>query len=858
MSSGPLETADDDDEAPAVDLGDGPPDEADALLRAIAHAPPVMPWPAPGELVGPYRLGACIGRGASAVVHRARDERLRRDVALKISRREHGEASLREARLLAAVRDPHVLTVFDVGELPAFFYIAMELADGSLRDQLSAPLPPARARSLALGIARGLAALHAHGIVHRDLKPENVVIDPVHGARVADLGIADSDLGGPTSAGTPGYLAPEREEDETNAGPPSDVYALGVILVEMLEGRRPGDRARPVRAVGGLAPLAREMLATDPASRPSAQEVASRLAAARPPRPTIAALAAAVLLSGAVLAHLARPTAPMLRFEALTHQPAGDPVLAMATHGSRIAYVTARRLTILSLTDGEERSAAAPSGADLTRVAWSSDETILVADEGGHASRVAVASLAWSPLAWSAAVDVPSPDGQYVARFGESDASIARVRGEESTVERAIDMPSLEAPVAAWSPDGALLAYSGAPDGGAFTTLRVMRRADGRSATVSRLAALPQAYGMPVFAWRGQTLVVAMTAWDGEPARLVGFALDERLAVVSEHTVALLPENRTLGAMAVAPDGSLVMLRSTRETDVVVVDASGERPWRGSAAREWPVAVWPGGRTVLLTEVGDHLGVVAASEHESAPLTGRDEAVVAVSALRFRDQPAIAYLALETGEGGSALALRVRPDGGATLELDRLPTLARTTDDARRSDARWGLHCAREAPRCAQTELAPSLRMTVRVVDLEHGETLGRFERDPRSLVHRGVAMTPEGDGVVVTDAERRCLLTLDLDGSEVARACAAAGQILQFPSYADDTLVAAGFDGRRYALFAMSAEGAHIVSQTTGWLDAPPIADGSGHILVSRTLFGGDVVRASVASTSGFGGLSW
>jgi len=216
-----------------------------------------------GSRLGPYEIVALIGAGGMGEVYRAHDGRLGRDVALKVlapafaadpgRRRRFSQ----EARAASALADPHIVSVFDVGEQDGILYFACELVEGGdLRDRIpAAGLPVRKALEWAAQIAGGLAAAHDKGIVHRDLKPENVLLTPSGEAKIADFGLAkltepsDAELSQLPTAdrvettagvvmGTVAYMSPEQA-----AGRAVDFrtaqFALGAILYELLPGRAP-------------------------------------------------------------------------------------------------------------------------------------------------------------------------------------------------------------------------------------------------------------------------------------------------------------------------------------------------------------------------------------------------------------------------------------------------------------------------------------------------------------------------------------------------------------------------------------------------------------------------------------------
>jgi serine/threonine-protein kinase len=207
---------------------------------------------------GRYRLGERLGEGGMGEVFLAHDLRLEREVALKLLRadlaRRDGmrERVVAEARLAARLTHPNVVAVLDTGEHDGRPYVVMERLSGrTLRDELDdGPMSTERARDVGLQVLRALAAAHELGIVHRDVKPGNVLDAGVGTWKVADFGIAkwiDADetlTGTGELLGSPSYLAPERIGG-SQAGPGSDLYAVGVLLYEAVCGRRPFEGADP-------------------------------------------------------------------------------------------------------------------------------------------------------------------------------------------------------------------------------------------------------------------------------------------------------------------------------------------------------------------------------------------------------------------------------------------------------------------------------------------------------------------------------------------------------------------------------------------------------------------------------------
>ncbi|NUR70186.1 MAG: serine/threonine protein kinase [Hamadaea sp.] len=269
-----------------------------------------------------FILRELIGRGGMSEVWRATDTVLGRPVAVKALDASLAadptlwQATLREARAIARIAHPNVAQVHDYGEVPTanghIPYLVMEYVEGpTLADRLrSGHLPPAEAASIAAQVAAGLAEAHRLGVVHRDVKPGNIMLTTA-GVKILDFGIATlahgPDADGGRLIGTPTYTAPERMQPGT-ATPAADVYALGVVLYELLTGHPPRAYAdwqqalaappaevRPIDRPGvpaKLAALTMACLSTDPARRPSAAELAADLSSTS--RPFAAGVARAV------------------------------------------------------------------------------------------------------------------------------------------------------------------------------------------------------------------------------------------------------------------------------------------------------------------------------------------------------------------------------------------------------------------------------------------------------------------------------------------------------------------------------------------------------------------------------------
>jgi serine/threonine protein kinase len=241
----------------------------------------------PGSRLGPYEIVSPVGAGGMGEVFRARDTRLGRDVAVKILTAAHAgdPDSVRrfekEARAVASLSHPNVVPLFDVGEQNGVRYAVCEYVAGeTLRERLKRePMTAAEAADIAAQIAEGLSAAHEKGFVHRDIKPENVVLARPGFPRILDFGLAKRSAGivgvavseeeATQSAfltepgiitGTIGYMSPEQVRGEAVDGR-SDIFSLGVVLWEMVTGRRPFRGDSPVET---LSAILREQPPPDP------------------------------------------------------------------------------------------------------------------------------------------------------------------------------------------------------------------------------------------------------------------------------------------------------------------------------------------------------------------------------------------------------------------------------------------------------------------------------------------------------------------------------------------------------------------------------------------------------------------
>ena len=208
-----------------------------------------------------YTIKRTIGKGGMGTVYLATQESLERDVVLKTMNvtdtdsTEFAERFLNEGRIVAQLRHPHIITIYDIGRTDDTLYIAMEYVDGGdLKSRLNGPLPPHVCLELMLRIGTALELAHNQGIIHRDVKPANILFRRDGTPLLSDFGIAkqvklDSEL---TSTGTilgrPFYMSPEQSEGRVVDGR-TDLYSLGVIFYETLTGQRPYEADSAIKII---------------------------------------------------------------------------------------------------------------------------------------------------------------------------------------------------------------------------------------------------------------------------------------------------------------------------------------------------------------------------------------------------------------------------------------------------------------------------------------------------------------------------------------------------------------------------------------------------------------------------------
>ncbi len=472
----------------------------------------------PGRRLGPYAIVAPLGAGGMGEVYRARDTRLDREVAIKVlPERFAGSPEAlarfdREARAVAALSHPNILSLFDFGREDEIAYAVTELLQGeTLRERLSRErLSERKAVEIAAAIADGLAAAHAAGIVHRDLKPENVFLTSDGRVKILDFGLARVDSAGdatsatsaPTTPpptepgvvmGTAGYISPEQIRGRA-ADARSDIFAFGAVLYEMLT----GERAFAGATTGeSLAAILRdeppEASAKSPAVSPAIDRLVSRCLQKGPDERFQSArdLAFALRESGSGRVPSGGAEAAPPRAKGLRFLPAAGLALATFAAGWLLRPALARPGPpsfgrVVRLTHGPFRAFAPAISPDGKWIAYVSDargQTDVWAKfvAGGEAVNLTEKS----GLVVESRSDIGSPDIS-------PDGSLISFGAAESPKRAFTDFTTwvIPAPLggvprrllkrglgARWSPDGRRIAYI-SPGGGGGDTL-IVADADG-------------------------------------------------------------------------------------------------------------------------------------------------------------------------------------------------------------------------------------------------------------------------------------------------------------------------------------------------------------------------------------------
>jgi len=441
---------------------------------------------ATGTQLGPYEIIALIGAGGMGEVYRARDTRLLRDVALKVLPESFTTDPDRlrrfeqEARAVAALNHPNIVSVYDVGNANGMHYIVSELLEGdTLRQFISASgMAPRKAIELAIQLAQGLATAHEQGIVHRDLKPENVFITRSGRLKILDFGLAKlrraqplaETMDGVTVAetnagqvlGTIGYMSPEQVRGDA-ADQRSDIFSFGSILYEMLCGERAFKRntgaetmtailneeprefsGKSLAVTPGLERIVRHCLEKQPGQRfQSAQDIAFALESVGGMSGTTSTLAAAPVRKG--WARLAIAALVVLALAGFAIEAWLRP-RSVGVH-PKLHRITFRRGTIWN-------ARFTPDGNLIYGAAWEGrPEELFVAENGSTESRT-LGLQTTDILAISNSGELAVSSNRHFVMGFESAGMLARApRGGGAPRDIANDVEYAD-----WSPDGTNLA----------------------------------------------------------------------------------------------------------------------------------------------------------------------------------------------------------------------------------------------------------------------------------------------------------------------------------------------------------------------------------------------------------------
>ena len=727
----------------------------------------------PGQQLGPYEIEALIGSGGMGRVYRARDPRLGRHVAIKtlhpsaIADPDVARRFETEARTVGSLDHPNLLVIYDVGRLGDVPYLVSELLDGeTLRERIrrQGALPERQAIDLAAQVVRGLAAAHARGVVHRDLKPENLFLTHDRRVKILDFGIAKRvqvpGANAPATAaesftatgvivGTVGYMAPEQLLGEP-IDARADIFALGVVLHEMLSGTPPFRRETAVATMSAI--VSDDPPELSPSISPMLAQIVYRcLEKSRNDRFHSAHdLAIALELvgrapgTGQVSGPQSRPAAAgMPRRKALAYGAASVALVALGAAGAvllqrpRGVAPSFRRLTFRR---GLVRSArAAPDGQTILYGAlWDNDGCrVYTGRVDGPESR---------------ALDLPEANVLAISRSGElalalgahlqgvvTYGTLARVPMTGGAPRALIE----DVKFADWSPDGSELAIVRRVDGrdrleypigtalvqpkeGEQTGLGFARvSADGQrvafvqyrtpSSLIGRVCVVDRTGRVTPLS--ADYLNVHGLAWNGD--EILFTAADDRPLYRALRAVSLGGEVRTVSRMPgnatlwdALPDGRLLMAQ-TDDRAVLVMRRSGDVADRDLSWLDasWVADISRDGRLILFTEAGQGGGAGAATY-----VRGTD------------GSPAIRLA------GGGAFSLS--PDNG------------------------WAV-CA------ASSTLAGAPSPHLEIVPTGAGETR-RVEGN--GLGFTGAQWLPDGDRLVVSAVEpgrRERLFRLDLQGAK-------------------------------------------------------------------------------------------
>jgi serine/threonine protein kinase len=581
-----------------------------------------------------------LGSGGMGEVYKARDPRLNRLVAIKVlAPAMLGDAAIlarfeREARILAGLAHPNIVAIHDVGNEDGRPFVVMELLEGQTLSALltTGPVPQARAVAITLQIAKGLVAAHDKGIIHRDLKPSNVMIGKRDHTKLLDFGLA-KELGlefegsatdalaipghthKGTLLGTVGYMAPEQVRGE-GVDARSDLFAVGVLLLEMLTGKQAftGDSAVDVlhailredplegrELPAQLRPILERLLAKDPGERfqsakdlafvlsglgssASTQKVGTSPRTSQSPRSLKGVIAASILVGLVWIGWrwMPAPTTPVshqLTWTQVTPRPAMITSARFSPDGRSIAYSAAGSDGLMEIfTFGENELYPRPTGQNGKVLALDRGGEIYFSGQGQQAYNPGAGTvgslLRWkgdgtNPRVWIENVQEGdlAPDGQRMAVIRYSDQGMTTASRTTVTLEsppgKILDRSNAWLACPRWSPDGKFIAYIqhlGLDWEGQIVVLDLEGHPRFRSATLDSLESI---------AWspNGQEIIFTTDHGYRQHSTLAAMNLKGR-------TRELLSSGQDLFLMDIDPRGRLLISSSTR-TDREMIEKNG-------------------------------------------------------------------------------------------------------------------------------------------------------------------------------------------------------------------------------------------------------------------------------------------
>ncbi len=611
--------------------------------------------------LGPYKIVALIGSGGMGEVYRARDTRLLRDVALKVlppsftNDPERLRRFEQEARAVAALNHPNIVSVYDVGNADGIHYIVSELLEGETLRQRILPsgMTARKAIELAVQLAHGLAAAHEQGIVHRDLKPENIFITRNERLKILDFGLAKlrrpqalaETVDGVTVAqtntgqvlGTVGYMSPEQVRGDA-ADHRSDIFSFGSILYEMLNGQRAFKRntgaetmtailnedppelsARSGAVVPALGRIVRHCMEKQPGQRfQSAQDIAFDLesvsgisSATSTPATTAArkkwirpAVAALVLLAaGLAVGAWLRPTSAVAqaKLHRITFRrgtiwsarftPDGNLIYGAAWEGAPIELFAAQ--------NGSTESR--PLGMSRTSILAISGSGELAVSTNNHFVEgfESAGMLARGPQGGGAPRDIA--DGVEYADWAPDGAALAVVRRVGGKVRLEYPLGKVLYETAGWvshpriSPDGRLVAFVEHPyardDAGDIATVDQ----SGNKKTLS--GQFVSAQGLAWSSTGTEVWFTGTTSGSSRELRAVTLTGKERLVYLGTGTLTLHD---------ISKDGRVLFSRDDLRAGMIGL-APGESKERDLSWHDWSVPrdISDDGKLVSFDETGE-------------------------------------------------------------------------------------------------------------------------------------------------------------------------------------------------------------------------------------------------------------